>query len=148
MRSLSSAPTHRKPAVRVVSVQTFRRPEGTRYVVTLHGANSTVYDEVDHTTEFAAYVAAGAMAVRLRAKLQASDTWKARLIAFWRRRGRRMFYADQPRSLCANKYERQAYDQAEAEVMAYLDEADRKPGLTDCVPMTVYPGEYGAGVAA
>jgi hypothetical protein len=143
--SIPTVTSHRKPSFSstTVYVDTRRFPEGTRYCVARHSLGTTVYDEPDYSTEFAAYVAAAAVAVRLSAKLSAPDAMKSRLIAYWHRRGRRMFYADQPRTLCANKYERSAYDLAEAEVMAYIDEANAKPGLADCVDMIIYSGEYG-----
>ncbi|MCC6457248.1 MAG: hypothetical protein IT328_20000 [Caldilineaceae bacterium] len=153
MSSIITPTLHRKPRVSLVTVyvETRRFPEGTRYCVARHAGGNTIFDEPDYSTEFAAYVAAASTAVRLGAKLMAPDAMRSRLVAYWYRRGRRMFYADQPRALCANKYERAAYDLAEAEVLAHVSEADSKPGLTDCVEMavarpqaiTIYPGEYG-----
>lgn len=150
--SIPQTVSHRKPrggSLVTIFVAPRNFPEGTRYCVARHaGADSIVYEEQDYATEFAAYVAAASTAIRLGAKLNAPDTMKARLIAYWRRRGRRMFFADQPRSLCANKYEREAYDQAERELLCYIDEKEVKPGLTDWVPMTVYAGEYDEGHTA
>lgn len=132
-----------------VFVVCFYRPEGLRYRVARRmGTETIVYDDPDFITEFAAYVEAARVAANLNAHFDVPVEMRGRLIAYWGRRGRWHFLVDHPRTMCENKYERQAYDRAEAELMAYIDEKDTKPGLTDYVPMTVYPGEYESEVAA
>jgi hypothetical protein len=148
--SIPQTVSHRKPRASLVTVfvETFHRPEGTRYAVARHsGVDSIRYDEPDYASEFAAYVAAVAVSVRLGARLNAPDAMKQRLIAYFVKRGKLRFMNDEPRAYCANKFERMGYDHAEAEFMAVLDEADH--GIVDYAPITVYPGEYGySGVAA
>jgi hypothetical protein len=145
----------RKPLAPLVTIRVCLRayPEGIRYAVARrYGPDTIIYEEKDYATEFVAYLVAAAAAVDCGCRLDAPASVKSRLIAFWYRRGRRMFYANEPRALCANKYERQGYDVAETEFLgpsyaydAYEDEKNAKPGLVDCVPVTVKPGEYGAG---
>jgi hypothetical protein len=150
--SISQTVFDRKPRAALITITVSPRsfPEGTRYAVARrYGPATIIYDKQDYATEFAAYLAAAAVAMQYGTQLDAPAQIKSRLVAYWYRRGRRFFCADQPRTLCANKYERQGYDIAETEFLnnpafsAYEDEKLAKPGLTDCVAMNVKPGEYG-----
>ena len=140
----------RKPRGPIMTLRVITRdfPEGRRYAIARQYAPSWVtYDETDYATDIAAYLAAATIATQLGIQLDAPAEMKSRLVAYWYKRGRQQFLNDQPRALCANKYERQAYDMAEAELMSYVSEKDTKPGLSDYVPMAVRVGELAEVVA-
>jgi hypothetical protein len=100
----------------------------------------TVYSSQDFATAWAAWLAAANIAIANRARLAAPAHVQDQLIAYWALRGRRLFNDGQVRSLCANQYERAAWDLAAAELDAQIAEVIGKPAL-DFAPTTVYAHE-------